>query len=146
MSTKHSVDLNKSRREFLKTTAAAAAAAGLTAAMAETRSRRWRRTLKIALVGCGNRGAGASSKHSAPKVTELWALADTFEDRIQIASSVYSAMSEKARDEGKPAAKSISRKSANSSASMPIEKRSTPAMSLSSPALPDIARSTSNTL
>src|SRR5690349_3572164 len=107
MNSQHSVDTNKSRREFLKTTATAVAAAGLTAAMTPRVHAAGDDTLKIALVGCGNRGTGAIVQALSTKgPVTLFALADTFEDRMQdCLKHVEREMSEKARDDGKPAAK-----------------------------------------
>src|SRR3954471_18290802 len=107
MNAKHSVYTNKSRREFLKTTAAAAAAAGITAAMAQPVHAAGDETLKIALVGCGNRGTGAIVQALSTKgPVTLWALADTFDDRLQdCLKHVQREMSEKASDDGQPAAK-----------------------------------------
>jgi myo-inositol 2-dehydrogenase/D-chiro-inositol 1-dehydrogenase len=107
MTPEHSVNLNRSRREFLKTTAAGVAAAGLTAAMAQPVHAAGDETLKIALVGCGNRGTGAIVQALSTKgPVTLWALADTFEDRLQdCLKHVQREMSEKARDDGKPAGK-----------------------------------------
>jgi predicted dehydrogenase len=91
----------------LKTTAAGVAAAGLTAAMTQPVHAAGDETLKIALVGCGNRGTGAIVQALSTKgPVTLWALADTFDDRLQdCLKHVQREMSEKARDDGQPAAK-----------------------------------------
>src|SRR5947209_12337062 len=71
---------NASRREFLITSAAAAAAlaapAGVHAASGET--------LKVGLIGCGSRGTGAAKNTlTADKNVKLAARADAFEDRLE---------------------------------------------------------------
>lgn len=84
MNTKHSVGANRSRREFLKTTAATVAGVGLTAATATPVHAAGSDDLKIALIGCGNRGTGAAVQALSTKgPVTLWALADTFQDRIE---------------------------------------------------------------
>jgi myo-inositol 2-dehydrogenase / D-chiro-inositol 1-dehydrogenase len=73
-----------SRRDFLKTTTATVAGVGLAGAMATPVHAAGNDTLKIALIGCGSRGAGAAIqalRTSGP--VKLWALADAFEDRLQ---------------------------------------------------------------
>jgi myo-inositol 2-dehydrogenase / D-chiro-inositol 1-dehydrogenase len=75
---------NATRREFLKTSSATVAGIGLASAMASPVHAAGGDTLKIALVGCGNRGAGAAAQALRTSgATELWALADTFDDRLQ---------------------------------------------------------------
>lgn len=69
------------RRNFLKQSAVAvsalAGAAPLNAHVAGGD------TLKVGLVGCGNRGSGAiQNALAADKYTSLWALADAFADRV----------------------------------------------------------------
>jgi predicted dehydrogenase len=74
-----------SRRDFLKTTAATVAGAGLTAAMARPVHAIGTDTLKVALIGCGNRGGRAAVQAiSTSGPVELWALADAFEDRLEL--------------------------------------------------------------
>jgi predicted dehydrogenase len=74
-----------SRREFLKASAASFAGAGLAAAMARPVHAASGDTLKIALVGCGNRGGGAAVQAlSTAGPVKLWALADAFDDRLQL--------------------------------------------------------------
>src|SRR5262245_13824677 len=70
------------RRQFLKTSAVLAASAaawqlgGVHAAGGDT--------LRVALIGCGNRGTGAASQAlRADKNVKLVAMADAFEDRLQ---------------------------------------------------------------
>jgi myo-inositol 2-dehydrogenase/D-chiro-inositol 1-dehydrogenase len=74
-----------SRREFLKTSAAAVAGSALIAAISPPVHAAGDDTLKVALVGCGNRGAGAAVQalRTAGPV-KLWALADAFADRLEI--------------------------------------------------------------
>lgn len=74
-----------SRRDFIKSSAALATVAAATqldisraANVAENN------TIKIALVGCGGRGAGAAANALATAgPTKLWAMADVFESRLQ---------------------------------------------------------------
>ncbi len=73
-----------SRRDFLKVSGGAAAAAGLVRAI-ETRA--WaagsEETIKVALVGCGGRGTGAAEQALSTKgPTQLVAMADVFPDRL----------------------------------------------------------------
>jgi predicted dehydrogenase len=76
---------HSTRREFLKSTAATVAGVGLTAAMTSPVHAAGSDTLKIALVGCGNRGTGAVVQALQTKgAVKLWALADTFDDRLQL--------------------------------------------------------------
>src|SRR3954469_21846586 len=74
-----------SRREFLKTSAVAVAGAGLASAFAPPVHAAGSDTLKIALIGCGNRGTGAlvQALNTSGSV-KLWALADTFSDRVEM--------------------------------------------------------------
>ena len=72
---------NLSRRVFLKSSAAAAAATVVTAPAVHAASGD---TLKIALVGCGGRGTGAAMNAlQADSNVKLVALCDIFPDRIQ---------------------------------------------------------------
>ena len=72
-----------SRRDFLKTTAATVAGLGLAGAMATPVHAAGDDSLKIALIGCGNRGTGALVQALSTKgPVKLWALADTFQDRL----------------------------------------------------------------
>ncbi len=72
-----------SRRRFIQGSSAALAAASLTS-LAPRVHAAGDETLKIALVGCGNRGTGAASNalQTAGPV-KLWAMADAFADRLQ---------------------------------------------------------------
>src|SRR6188508_2502639 len=74
-----------SRREFLKTSAAVVAGAGLVSALAPPLHAAGSDTLKIALIGCGNRGTGAlvQALNTSGSV-KLWALADAFSDRVEM--------------------------------------------------------------
>lgn len=76
-----------SRRDFLKSTGALTAGTLLVGAMAPKVHAAGGDTIKIALVGCGNRGGGAAKQALAadPNV-KLWAMADAFEDKVQIFS------------------------------------------------------------
>jgi myo-inositol 2-dehydrogenase/D-chiro-inositol 1-dehydrogenase len=71
---------NPSRRTFLKTSAAAAAAGAFAAPAVHAAGGD---TLKVALIGCGGRGGGAAlnTLHADPNV-KLWAACDVFPDRI----------------------------------------------------------------
>jgi predicted dehydrogenase len=95
------------RREFLRSTAATVAGASLTAALFSPVHAAGTDTLKIALVGCGNRGTGAIVQALSTKgPVTLWALADTFDDRLQdCLKHVQREISEKAYDDGQPATK-----------------------------------------
>ena len=71
-----------SRRVFLRQSTQAVAATAL-AAVYRPGYTAERNTLKIALVGCGGRGTGAAAnalRTAGP--TQLWAMADAFEDRL----------------------------------------------------------------
>ncbi len=71
-----------SRRAFLRQSTQAVAATAL-AAVYRPGYTAERNTLKIALIGCGGRGTGAAAnalRTSGP--TQLWAMADAFEDRL----------------------------------------------------------------
>jgi myo-inositol 2-dehydrogenase/D-chiro-inositol 1-dehydrogenase len=71
-----------SRRSFLKTTGAAAAASALPLGVAQGAWGAGSDQLKIGLVGCGGRGSGAliNALHADPG-TVLWALGDAFADQ-----------------------------------------------------------------
>src|SRR5207244_428178 len=72
-----------SRRDFLKVSAVAGAS--LTAlAVAPAVHAAGGDTLKIGLIGCGNRGTGAATQSlNADKNVKLVAMADAFSDRLQ---------------------------------------------------------------
>jgi predicted dehydrogenase len=93
-----SADDGFSRRRFLQgsSTMAAAAALGTLAGPVHAASGD---TLKLALVGCGNRGTGAIAnalQTSAP--VKLWAMADAFEDRLASSLSVLTRGGKVSRD------------------------------------------------
>jgi predicted dehydrogenase len=72
------------RREFLKTSGTAVAAAAFAGAVARPGYAAENNTIKIALVGCGGRGTGAAAQALSTKgPTRLWAVADVFEHRLQ---------------------------------------------------------------
>lgn len=74
----------QSRRDFLKTSALAAAGVALSPGVARPGYAAENNTIKIALVGCGGRGGGAASQAlSTQGPTKLWAVADVFEHRVQ---------------------------------------------------------------
>ena len=77
--------VSTSRREFLKTSAAAlAAGAALHSAIGARSYAGEDNTIKIALVGCGGRGTGAAANAlSTQGPTRLWAMANVFENRLQ---------------------------------------------------------------
>src|SRR6185437_4876143 len=77
---------NPSRRNFMKTTAAATAAAAATNAfIARSAFAATDETIKIALIGCGGRGSGAASQclKTSKGPVKLFAMADAFEDRLK---------------------------------------------------------------
>jgi predicted homoserine dehydrogenase-like protein len=71
----------QTRRDFLAATATATAAA---AALAPAVHARGDDTLKVGLIGCGDRGTGAAKQalRADPKV-KLVAMCDAFRDRLQ---------------------------------------------------------------
>ena len=78
--------INTNRREFLKQSGSVAASAALLASLPKNVFASEDDTIRLALIGCGGRGAGAvrdalSVPHSGP--VKLWAMADLFEDRIR---------------------------------------------------------------
>ncbi|HNQ73041.1 MAG TPA: gfo/Idh/MocA family oxidoreductase [Verrucomicrobiota bacterium] len=71
------------RREFLSTSARAAAGAALASAIATRAYAAENNTIKLALVGCGDRGTGATAQAlSTTGPVKLWAMADFFADRM----------------------------------------------------------------
>lgn len=69
------------RRDFMKVSGAAALAATMTTS--GPAAARQNKTLKVGLIGCGGRGGGAVHQAlSADPNTELFALADVFEDQL----------------------------------------------------------------
>jgi predicted dehydrogenase len=72
------------RREFLKTSGTLAAAVAFAGANARPGYAAENNTIRIALVGCGGRGTGAAAQALSTKgPTELWAMADVFDKRLQ---------------------------------------------------------------
>ena len=76
--------MNTTRRSFLRTTAAAATAAGLGHSLSAARLQEPRGDeLRIGLIGCGGRGTGAAVQALSTKgPVRLVAIADMFEDRL----------------------------------------------------------------
>jgi predicted dehydrogenase len=74
--------INSGRRDFLKTSAAAAAATTLSA-VPFVHAQGQDAVLRIGLIGCGGRGTGAAKNalHADPRV-RLTAMGDTFRDRL----------------------------------------------------------------
>jgi myo-inositol 2-dehydrogenase / D-chiro-inositol 1-dehydrogenase len=73
-----------SRREFLRTSGTALTGAALLGAISARSYAGEDNTIKIALVGCGGRGTGAAAQALSTKgPTQLWAMADVFENRLQ---------------------------------------------------------------
>jgi len=73
-----------SRRDFLVGSAASAAALGALS-IARTAHAAGSDLLKVALIGCGGRGTGAAVQAlSTAGPVKLWAMADAFEDRLQL--------------------------------------------------------------
>ncbi|KAA5544643.1 Gfo/Idh/MocA family oxidoreductase [Roseiconus nitratireducens] len=88
------IPTTETRREFLKTTAPAAAGGtfGLAGALSgaihaqspTVHARGSEEPIKLALIGCGNRGTGAVAQAlSTEGPVQLYAVADAFEDRMQ---------------------------------------------------------------
>ena len=72
------------RREFLRTSGTAVAAAALAGAVSAPGYAAEKNTIKVVLVGCGGRGTGAAAQAlSTNGPTKLWAMADVFEHRLQ---------------------------------------------------------------
>jgi predicted dehydrogenase len=79
MTTSH----NTSRREFLKSSTAAVAGGALAAEWGGAFAAGGD-TLRVGLIGCGDRGTGAATQAlKADKAVKLFAMADAFEDRLQ---------------------------------------------------------------
>jgi predicted dehydrogenase len=99
----HSFPPSNSRRDFLKSSAAAVAGLGLAGVVTPRVHAAGDDTLKIALVGCGNRGTGAVVQAlSTQGSVKLWALADTFEDRLtSCLRHVEDELQRKSDDEGR---------------------------------------------
>jgi len=86
--TKSQSVVNSSRRQFLKTSGAAALGGALASPLAFTQKASAAYsssdTLKVGLIGCGGRGTGATAQAlSTGQDVVLTAMADAFEDRLQ---------------------------------------------------------------
>ncbi len=72
-----------SRRDFLKSSSAAALTAGLVGSLSNRAYAAVDDTIKVGLVGCGGRGTGAAAQTlAAPGNVKLVAVADAFKDQI----------------------------------------------------------------
>jgi myo-inositol 2-dehydrogenase/D-chiro-inositol 1-dehydrogenase len=112
MNMQNSVASGSSRREFLKTSAVAVAGAGLVSAWAPPVHAAGSDTLRIALIGCGNRGTGALVQAlSTSGSVKLWALADAFSDRIEMCLNHVERELKGEETEPRPARKSKKAKS-----------------------------------
>jgi myo-inositol 2-dehydrogenase / D-chiro-inositol 1-dehydrogenase len=88
-----------SRRDFLKTSGAVVSSAAILNAISARAYAAENNTIKVALVGCGGRGAGAAANAlSTAGPTKLWALADVFDDRVQSSLQALSQQFEKQID------------------------------------------------
>ncbi len=73
-----------SRRAVLSQPSAVVGGTALSSAIARTAHAAGDETIKVALVGCGARGAGTASQALKTKgPVKLWAMADLFEVRLQ---------------------------------------------------------------
>ncbi len=81
-----------SRRDFLKQTSAASAAAAFTGTLAPGVYAGEDNTIRLALIGCGGRGSGAvgNAMRSAHGPVKLVAMADIVEDRLNSSHKVLS--------------------------------------------------------
>jgi predicted dehydrogenase len=82
--------MTTTRRAFLQTTTSTAVAATLAPRLggASTTNAQHHDTLKVGLIGCGGRGSGAAAQALlADKNVKLWAMADVFEDRLELSLS-----------------------------------------------------------
>jgi predicted dehydrogenase len=76
---------SSSRRNFLKQGTTAALAAGLTTQLNSAVHAQGSDRLKVGLVGCGGRGTGAARQVlTADQHSDLHAVADAFEDRLEV--------------------------------------------------------------
>ncbi len=87
-----------SRRDFVKTSAVASAAAFASTLGCNSVHAQGAAELKVGLVGCGGRGRGAAvdSVNSAPGV-KLWAMGDLFPDQMDSAIKGFTAKNEPAK-------------------------------------------------
>jgi myo-inositol 2-dehydrogenase/D-chiro-inositol 1-dehydrogenase len=81
-----------SRRDFIRTSAAAGAAASLFPALTGRLYAAGSDVLKVGLIGCGGRGTGAATQAlmGVDKSVKLWAMADLFRDKLDISYSMLS--------------------------------------------------------
>jgi myo-inositol 2-dehydrogenase / D-chiro-inositol 1-dehydrogenase len=76
---------HSSRRGFLKTSTAAAVGSLAAIAAPPHVHAAGSEELKVGLIGCGGRGSGAASQAlKADSKVKLWAMADAFEDRLEL--------------------------------------------------------------
>jgi predicted dehydrogenase len=88
----HPDDAAPSRRRFLQTSAGVVAATSITS-LASPVHGAIDDTIKIALVGSGNRGAGAAANALQTRFpVKLWAMADAFPDRLEQSLNALSRM------------------------------------------------------
>jgi myo-inositol 2-dehydrogenase / D-chiro-inositol 1-dehydrogenase len=91
MTTSGSNPMTTTRREFIKTSGKAVAAAALARSIPVQSHAGENNTIKVALVGCGGRGTGAAANALATSgPTKLHAMADVFEHRINNSANVLS--------------------------------------------------------
>jgi predicted dehydrogenase len=104
--TRRKPEVPVTRRNFVKTsTASVAALAGLTSVAASKVHAAGSDKLRIGLLGCGGRGAGAAvNALGAAEDLELYALADLFDDKLQRARTL---IEEAAAKENLPAGSSV---------------------------------------
>jgi predicted dehydrogenase len=75
----------KSRRQFLESSSLAVAGSLAALAVPNNVHAAGADDLKIGLIGCGGRGSGAASQAlKADSKVKLWAMADAFEDRLEL--------------------------------------------------------------
>ena len=105
----------KTRREFLKQTGQIAAATTIVSATAPFVHAGEDNTIRLALVGCGGRGTGAAANALSVKngPIQLVALADIIPGQLANAVGAWAGM----------ASSSMFRRTADSSALMPIRRR-----------------------
>jgi myo-inositol 2-dehydrogenase/D-chiro-inositol 1-dehydrogenase len=90
-----------SRRDFLKSPAAAAVGASVAGylTIARTAHAGGDETIKMALIGCGGRGTGAACQALSTRgPVKLWAMADMFRDRLEASLANLTAGQEAAYD------------------------------------------------
>jgi predicted dehydrogenase len=84
MNTRDRSNKTSSRRTFLQQSGGLVAGAALAGALSARAYAGEENTIKIALVGCGGRGTGATAQAlSTQGPTKLWAMADFFDGRLQ---------------------------------------------------------------